>query len=56
MQGNSGVYWAAIVAAFALLVVDIFSDGAIWNVLVIACIVIAMLARPGGFWGRSGTS
>ena len=27
----SWVYWAAIAAAFALLIVDIFDDGAIWN-------------------------
>ena len=47
------VYWVAIVAAFALLIVDILDDAAIWNYAVIACIVIAMAARPGGFFGRA---
>jgi hypothetical protein len=52
MEGQSGIYWAAIVGAFAFLIVDFFDDGALWNVLCVACIVIAMLARPGGFRGR----
>jgi hypothetical protein len=47
----SWVYWAAIVAAFALLVVDVFDDGAIWNYAVIVCIVIAIAVRPGGLRG-----
>ena len=28
---HSWLYWAAIAAAFALLVVDLFDDGAIWT-------------------------
>jgi asparagine N-glycosylation enzyme membrane subunit Stt3 len=48
---HSWVYWAAIVAAFAFLIVDIFSDGAIWNIAVIVCIVIAIAVRPGGIRG-----
>ena len=48
MQENPGVYWAATVAAFAFLIVDIFDDGAIWNYAVIACVIIAIVARPGG--------
>jgi hypothetical protein len=47
----SWVYWAAIVAAFALLIVDIFDDSALWNYLVVVCIIIAIAVRPGGVWG-----
>jgi hypothetical protein len=47
----SWVYWAAIAAAFALLIVDIFDDGAIWNLGVVVCIVIAIAVRPGGVRG-----
>ncbi len=50
--GNSWVYWAAIVAAFALLIVDIFDDGAIWNYGVVVFLIIAIAVRPGGFRGR----
>jgi hypothetical protein len=50
----SWVYWAAIAAAFALLIVDLFDDGAIWNIGVVVCIVIAIAVRPGGVWGRRG--
>jgi hypothetical protein len=31
----SWVYWAANAAAFALLIVDLFGDGAIWNIGVV---------------------
>ena len=48
---HSWVYWAAIVAAFAFLIVDIFDDGAIWNYCVVVFIVIAVAARPGGVRG-----
>jgi hypothetical protein len=47
----SWVYWAAIAAAFALLIVDIFDDGAIWNYVVIVCIIIAIAVQPGGIRG-----
>ena len=47
----SWVYWAAIAAAFALLIVDIFDDGAIWNIGVVVFIVIAIAVRPGGVRG-----
>jgi hypothetical protein len=47
----SWVYWAAIVAMFAFLIVDIFDDGAIWNYAVIVCIIIAIAVRPGGVRG-----
>ena len=52
MLGYSWVYWAVIAAAFALLIVDIIDDAAIWNYLVIVCIVIAIAVRPGGVRGR----
>ena len=57
MLGRSGVryswvYWAATAAMFALLIVDIFDDGAIWNYGVIVCIIIAIAVRPGGVLGR----
>jgi hypothetical protein len=47
----SWVYCAAIVAAFALLIVDVFDDGSIWNYGVIVCIIIAIAVRPGGLRG-----
>jgi hypothetical protein len=52
MLGYSWVYWAAIAGAFALLIVDIVDDGAIWNLGVVVCIVIAIAVRPGGVRGR----
>lgn len=48
---HSWVYWAAIAAAFALLIVDLFDDGAIWNIGVVVFIVIAIAVRPGGVRG-----
>jgi hypothetical protein len=51
------VYWAAIAAAFALLIVDVFDDGAIWNIGVVVFIVIAIAVRPGGVRGpRAATA
>ena len=47
----SWAYWAATVAMFAFLIVDIFDDGAIWNYAVIVCIIIAIAVRPGGVRG-----
>jgi hypothetical protein len=47
----SWVYWAAIAAAFALLAVDLFDDGAIWNLGVVVFVIIAIAARPGGVRG-----
>jgi hypothetical protein len=56
MMGPYGVryswaYWLVILAAFALLVVDIFDDGALWNYLVIVLVAIAIVIQPGGFRG-----
>jgi hypothetical protein len=56
MRGRHGVryswlYWAVTVAMFALLIVDIFDDAAIWNYAVIALIIIAIAVRPGGVRG-----
>jgi hypothetical protein len=48
----SWLYCAAVALAFALLIVDIFDDSAIWNYGVVVCIVIAIAARPGGLRGR----
>lgn len=45
------IYWAAVVAAFAFLIVDIFTDSAIWNIVTIVCVVIAIVARPYGIRG-----
>jgi hypothetical protein len=54
-RGTSGArswaYWAACVAAFAFLIVDIFDDGAIWNYAVILFVIIAIATRPGGVRG-----
>jgi hypothetical protein len=47
----SWAYWIVILAAFALLVVDIFDDGALWNYLVIVLVAIAIVIRPGGIRG-----
>ena len=47
----SWVYWAAIAGAFALLIVDLFDDGAIWNYGVIVCVIIAIAVQPGGLRG-----
>ena len=52
MLGYSWVYWAAIAGAFALLIVDLFDDGAIWNYGVVVCIIIAIAVRPGGVRGQ----
>ena len=43
--------WATTAAAFALLIVDIVDDGAIWNYGVVVCIIIAIAVRPGGVPG-----
>jgi uncharacterized membrane protein YgaE (UPF0421/DUF939 family) len=51
MLGYSWVYWAAIAAAFALLIVDLFDDGAIWNYGVVVFLIIAIAVRPGGVRG-----
>ena len=48
----SWVYWAAVTAAFALLIVDLFDDGAIWNIGVILFVIIAIAVRPGGVRGK----
>ena len=48
---HSWLYWAAIAAAFALLVVDLFDDGAIWNYGVVLFLIIAIAVRPGGLRG-----
>jgi hypothetical protein len=45
------VCWAATAATFALLIVDIVDDAAIWNYGVIALIIIAIAVRPGGLRG-----
>jgi hypothetical protein len=57
IAGPSGVryswlYCAAVAVAFALLIVDIFDDGAIWNYGVVVCVIIAIVTRPGGVRGR----
>jgi hypothetical protein len=47
----SAAYWACIVGAFALLIVDIFHDMTWTNIGTIALIAIAVLIRPGGIRG-----
>jgi hypothetical protein len=47
----SWVYWAASAAALALLVVDLFDDGAIWNIGVVVFVIIGIAVRPGGVRG-----
>jgi hypothetical protein len=41
VSAYSWAYWRVILAAFALLVVNIFDDGALWNYLVIVLVAIA---------------
>jgi hypothetical protein len=47
----SWAYWAATAAAFALLIVDLFDDAAIWNIGVIVFIIIGIALRPYGVRG-----
>ena len=47
----SWIYWAAIVVVFAFLIVDILDDSAIWNIVVVVFLIIAIAARPGGLRG-----
>jgi len=47
----SWAYWVVVLAAFALLVVDIVDDRALWNYLVIVLVVIAIVIQPGGIRG-----
>jgi hypothetical protein len=47
----SWAYWVVILAAFVLLVVDIFNDAALWNYLVIVLVAIAIVIQPGGIRG-----
>ena len=47
----SWAYWILSLAAFALLVVDVFDDGALWNFGVIVLLVIAIAIQPGGIRG-----
>jgi hypothetical protein len=47
----SWLYWAATAAAFALLIVGLFDDGAIWNIGVVVFLIICIAVRPGGVRG-----
>lgn len=47
----SSVYWAATAEAFALLIVDVFDDGAIWNIGVVVFLIVGIALRPGGVRG-----
>jgi hypothetical protein len=47
----SWVYWAASAAGLAFLIVDIFDDGALWNLGVVVSVIIAIAVRPGGIRG-----
>jgi hypothetical protein len=56
MMGPYGVryswlYWAVSAATIAFLIVDIFNDAAIWNIVVIVLIIIGIALRPGGLRG-----
>jgi hypothetical protein len=44
------------VGAFALLIVDLFDDGAIWNFSVIVCVIIAIAVQTGGLRGTRATA
>jgi hypothetical protein len=47
----SWAYWLLILGAFAMLVVDLLDDAAVWNLGVILLLVIAVAIQPGGFRG-----
>jgi hypothetical protein len=47
----SWVYWAATAAMFAFLIIDLFDDAAIWNIAVIAFVIVGIAVRPGGLRG-----
>jgi hypothetical protein len=47
----SWVYWAASAAGLAFLIVDLFDDGALWNLGVVVSVIIAIAVRPGGIRG-----
>jgi hypothetical protein len=47
----SWLYWAVILAALVLLIIDIVDDSALWNYLVIALVALAILIQPGGVRG-----
>jgi hypothetical protein len=56
MLGRYGVrsawmYWAAVAGMFVFLIIDIVDDGAIWNYVTIAFVIIAIAVRPGGIRG-----
>jgi hypothetical protein len=51
----SWVYWVAVAAAFALLIVDIFDDAAVWNYGVVVLVIVAIAVRPGGIRGSRGS-
>jgi hypothetical protein len=48
---SSWVYWAAVAGMFVFLIIDIVDDGAIWNYVTIAFVIIAIAVRPGGVRG-----
>ena len=52
MAENPLIYWASTAGAFVFLIIDIFSDGAVWNILCVACIAVAVVTRPGGVLRR----
>ncbi|MEA2304276.1 MAG: hypothetical protein QOH43_1556 [Solirubrobacteraceae bacterium] len=52
----SWVYWGATAAALALLIVDLFDDGAIWNIGVVVFLIIGIAVRPGGLRGPRAAS
>jgi hypothetical protein len=47
----SWVYWAASAAGLAFLIIDLFDDGALWNLGVVVSVIIAIAVRPGGIRG-----
>jgi len=47
----SWAYWVVILAAFALVVVDLFDDAAVWNLGVILLVATAVAIQPGGIRG-----
>jgi hypothetical protein len=47
----SWVYWGATAAALGLLIVDLFDDGAVWNIGVVVFLIIGIAVRPGGLRG-----
>ena len=55
-KDQSWLSYAFGIAGIVFVAIDLFADHQAWaGVATIVCIVLAMLTRPRGFFGRRGT-